>query len=202
MPSNAKTVEAYLESLPADRREALTAVRRAIRDALDPDYSEGMQYGMIGYAVPHRVFPAGYHCDPAQPLMFAALASQKGHMSLYLMSVYMDPRDLAWFQDAWKATGRKLDMGKSCIRFRSLADVPLDVVAEAVRRMPAQRYVELYLKNLAGQKSKPRSKPAAKAKSPEKPTATAKAKAAPAARAATKAKLAPRKAKKAAAKRR
>jgi hypothetical protein len=198
MPSNAKTVEAYLESLPADRREALTAVRRAIRDAMDPDYSEDMQYGMIGYAVPHRVFPAGYHCDPAQPLMFAALASQKGHMSLYLMSVYMDPGDLAWFQDAWQATGRRLDMGKSCIRFRSLADVPLDVVAEAIRRMPAQRYVELYLKNLAGQRSKPRAKPAAKSKSPAKATAKRAAKAP----AKGKAKPAPRKAKKAAAKRR
>lgn len=88
MQSKATSVEAYLESLPADRREALNSVRSAILKNLDSDYEEGMQYGMIGYFVPHRIYPHGYHCDPKQPLPFAALASQKNYMSLYLMSVY------------------------------------------------------------------------------------------------------------------
>ena len=183
MPSQAKTVADYLSSLPEDRRAALAAVRQAIRDNLDPDYEEGMQYGMIGYYVPHRVFPAGYHCDPKQPLPFAGLAAQKNHLSLHLMGVYMDPEIGAWFRDAWQATGHKLDMGAACVRFRQLADVPLDVVAEAIRRMPAVRYIAIYTGNLAGRgkskgsapAKKPASKTAAKktaAKKPKPPTRT------------------------------
>ncbi|HZK81831.1 MAG TPA: DUF1801 domain-containing protein, partial [Humisphaera sp.] len=88
MKSNAATVEQYLAELPEDRRAAIGAVRDVILKNLDADYEEGMQYGMIGYYVPHRIFPAGYHCDPKQPLPFAALGSQKNHMAIYLMSVY------------------------------------------------------------------------------------------------------------------
>ena len=90
MRSKAKTVDEYLDSLPLDRQVALRAVRATILANLDRDYAEGMQYGMIGYCVPHRVHPAGYHCDPRQPLPFAGLASQKGYMALYLMPVYGD----------------------------------------------------------------------------------------------------------------
>lgn len=144
MQSKAKTVAEYLASLPADRRIALEAVRKVILKNLDRDYEEGMQYGMIGYYVPHRVFPLGYHCDPKQPVPFGGLASQKNHMSVYLMSNYADGPEEKWFKAAWAKTGKKLDMGKCCVRFKKLDDVALDVIGEAVRRTPAAKYIEVY----------------------------------------------------------
>ena len=143
MPSKATTVEQYLSGLTDDRRNALEAVRRVILKNLDKDYEEGMQYGMIGYYVPHHVYPPGYHCDPKQPLTFAGLASQKNHMSLYLMCVYGDSNHLNWFREAWAKTGKKLDMGKSCVRFKKVEDLPLDVIGEAIKRVPARKYVEI-----------------------------------------------------------
>ncbi len=148
MKSTAMTVEDYLASLPGERRVILDAVRATVLANLDSGYSEGMQYGMIGWSVPHSVFPAGYHCDPKQPLPFAALASQKNYVSLYLMGVY-EGDDAQWFRDGWAASGKKkLDMGKSCIRFKKLDEIALDVIGEAIRRMPAQRYIERYLATL------------------------------------------------------
>ncbi|MDO8348711.1 MAG: DUF1801 domain-containing protein [Planctomycetota bacterium] len=142
MQSKAATVAEYLASLPPDRRTALLEVRDVILENLDADYEEGMHYGMIGYCVPHRVFPAGYHCNPEQPLPFAGLASQKHYMSVYLMSVYFEGDDphSSWFRKAWAKTGKKLDMGKCCIRFKKVDDLALDVLGEAVRRMPTKRY--------------------------------------------------------------
>jgi hypothetical protein len=145
----AATVQQYVASLPEDRRAAIEAVRKVILKNLDADYEEGMQYGMIGYYVPHRVYPAGYHCDPKQPLPFAGLASQKGHMSLYIMGCYSAPEQEAWFRKAWTDTGRKLDMGKACVRFKRLDDVALDVVGEAFRRMPARAFIAQYESQLA-----------------------------------------------------
>jgi hypothetical protein len=142
MQSKVTTVEQYLSELPEDRRKAIEAVRQVILKNLDKDYEEGMQYGMIGYYVPHRVYPPGYHCDPKQPLTFAGLASQKNHMSLYLMCIYGDSNHLKWFREAWAKTGKKLDMGKSCVRFKKLEDIPLDVIGEAIKRVPARKYVE------------------------------------------------------------
>ena len=147
--SKATTVTLYLASLPADRRAALEAVRAVIKKNLGAGYEEGMQYGMIGYFVPHRLFPAGYHCDPKQPLSFAALASQKGHMSLYMMGLYIgpegkEPPEAREFREAWVKTGRKLDMGKACVRFKKLEDVALDVVGEAIRRLPVKVYLDRY----------------------------------------------------------
>jgi hypothetical protein len=143
MQSRAKTVAEYLAELPADRRGAISAVRRVILDNLDAEYEEGMQYGMIGYYVPHRVYPAGYHCDPRQPLPFAGLASQKNHIALYAMCLYAPSEHQKWFQEAWKKTGKKLDMGKACIRFKKLEDLALDVIGEAVRRVPARKYIAM-----------------------------------------------------------
>jgi uncharacterized protein DUF1801 len=140
--SKAKTVAEYLAELPDDRRKSIAAVRNVILENLDKDFEEGMQYGMIGYYVPHRVYPAGYHCDPRQPLPFAALGSQKNYMSLHLMCIYGDTNQLKWFQQAWKNAGKKLDMGKACVRFKSLDDVPLEVVAEVFRRVRAANYIE------------------------------------------------------------
>lgn len=144
MGSAASTVEDYLNALPPDRREALQAVRQTILDRLPEGYEEGMQGGMIGYAVPHRLYPAGYHCDPKQPLPFLSLASQKSHMALHMFFLYTDPELLAWFQDAWRKAGKRLDMGKSCVRFKNLDDVPLGVVGEAVSRVPVKAFIERY----------------------------------------------------------
>src|SRR5262245_7458606 len=122
MRSKATTVAAYLAEQPPERRSALAAVRKAILANLDHDYEEGMQYGMIGYYGPHRVCPSGYHCDPQQPLPFAGLGAQKGHLSLYLMSVYGQPGEAAWLRKEFARAGKKLDMGKSCIRFQRAED--------------------------------------------------------------------------------
>jgi len=164
MQSPATTVAEYLASLPADRRAALEAVRKVILKNLDRDYTECMQYGMIGYAVPHSVFPAGYHCDPKVALPFAGLASQKNYMSLYLMCVYGSPEHEAWFRSAWAKAGKKLDMGKGCVRFKKLEDVPLDVVGEAIKRVPASKFIARYEATLAAMgkaPGAPKGKPAA-----------------------------------------
>jgi uncharacterized protein YdhG (YjbR/CyaY superfamily) len=139
--SKAKTVDEYLTELPPERRAAIQAVRTVIVKNLDKDYEEGMQYGMIGYFVPHSVYPAGYHCDPKQPLPFAGLASQKNHMALYLMCIYGSTDQAQWFRSEWAKTGKKLDMGKSCIRFKKLDDLPLDLIGKAIARVPAKKYI-------------------------------------------------------------
>ena len=129
MKSDAPTVDAYLAELPEDKREAIAAVRSVILAHLPDGFEEGMQYGMIGYYVPLDRFPDTYN---GQPLSVAGLASQKRHMALYMMGVYGS--DDAWFREHWEATGHKLNMGKSCVTFRRLDDVPLEVVGEAIAR--------------------------------------------------------------------
>lgn len=178
MISKAKTVKEYLASLPDDRRAALEAVRTEILKNLDADYEEGMQYGMIGYYVPHRVYPDGYHCDPKQPLPFAGIASQKNNLAIYMMCLYGDPKMLAWFQKEWAKTGKKLDMGKSCIRFKKLDDVPLEVIGEAIARVPAKDFIASYestFKTMGKRTSSAAKKPArAKPSSSAGNTATAR----------------------------
>jgi hypothetical protein len=194
MQNKAPTVDAYLASLPEDRRTALQAVRRVILDSLDRDYEEGMSYGMIGYYVPFRVYPAGYHCNPKQPLPFAGLASQKGHMSLYIMPLYggsvpgapdESSRLLERFRDAWTATGRKLDMGKSCIRFKKLEELPLDVIGDTIRRLPARTWIQYYEAAL--------SAPTARRRPPTS-RATPRSKSAGPSKSATRSRSGPRKA--------
>ncbi len=170
MQSKAKTVREYLDSLPADRRAVIEVVRTVILQNLDRDYEEGMQYGGIGYYVKRSVFPQGYHCDTSQPLPFAGLGAQKNHLSVGFMCTYMQPSEDQWLRSAWLRAGKKLDMGKCCIRFKKLDDVPLEVIGEAVRRTPAKKYIAIYLANLeARHAGKPKAKPAAK--KPAKPAA-------------------------------
>jgi hypothetical protein len=138
------SVDTYLAGLPAERRAALAAVRAEILAHLPAGYEEGMQYGMIGYYVPHSVFPAGYHGDPTQPLPFAHLGAQKSHMALYLMSVYGDPALQAWFVEEYKRSGKKLDMGKACVRFATLGDLPLELIGRTVARVPVDTYIAAY----------------------------------------------------------
>jgi len=147
MQSKAKTVKEYLAELPPERRAAIGAVREVILKNLPKGCEEVMQYGMIGYVVPHSVYPPGYHCDPKQPLPFIGLASQKNHMAVYMMCIYTDKETENWFVKAYKASGKKLDKGKSCIRFKKLDDLALDVIGQAVGRKSVKEHIALYEKN-------------------------------------------------------
>lgn len=144
MQSKAATVADYMAQLPPERRAHLQVVRDVILKNLDRKFEEGMQYGMIGYYVPHSIYPSGYHCDPRQPLPFGGLASQKNHMSVHLMGLYGDNDEEKWFRSAWAKTGKKLDMGKCCIRFKKAEDLALELIGQAVARMPIGRYIEYY----------------------------------------------------------
>jgi Domain of unknown function (DU1801) len=171
MQAKASTVTEYIAALPDDRRMAIETLRKVILKNLGAGYEEGMQYGMIGYYMPHKIFPAGYHTDPKQPLPFAALASQKNYISLYLMGVYCgcgdnatdETPDARWFRDAWANTGKKLDMGKACVRFKKIENVALDVVGAAIKRIPVKSYIANYEAMLA------RTKGGAKAAKVAKP---------------------------------
>ena len=164
MQSKSATVAEYLASLPADRRDAISAVRDVILANLDEGYEEGMSYGMIGYAVPHSVYPPGYHCDPKLPLPFAGLGSQKGHMSLHLMGLHGHAEREAWFRKAFAAAGKKLDMGKACVRFKRAEDLPLAVIGEAIKRVPSKVYIKFYEETIrpAEKQKKQVAKPAVK----------------------------------------
>ncbi len=149
MQSKAQTVAQYLAELPPDRRAAIKAVRAVMRKNLDKGFKEVMAYGMIGYVVPHKLFPAGYHCDPTQPLPYAGLASQKNHMSVYLMCCYGDSKRERWLREEFAKAGKKLDMGKACIRFKKLEDLPLNVIGQAMKNAPLKQYVAAYESTLA-----------------------------------------------------
>ncbi len=167
--SSAATVKDYLASLPEDRRKALSKIRTVIRKNLHKGFKEGMQWGMIGYYIPLSRYPDTYN---GQPLSLVGLASQKQHMSVYLMNVYGDPDLQAWFTDAWTATGRKLNMGKSCVRFKKIEDVALDVIGEAVARTTVEGYLEQY--EAARSQTKTAKKKTAKKKTAKKKTAKKK----------------------------
>jgi len=139
--SSAATVEEYLRELPEERAEALRAVRQVILDHLPPGYVETMNWGMICYEVPLARCPDTYN---KQPLMFAGLASQKRHLGLYLMCVYSHQGSRAEFEEKFRASGKKLDMGKSCVRFRKLEDLPLEVVGETIASTSVEEYIQLY----------------------------------------------------------
>ena len=147
MQSNAKTVAEYLSNLDDARRDAISAVRGVILDNLPDGYEEAMQFGMITYVVPLSVLADTYN---GQPLMYVALASQKRHMSLYLTNVYGDESVEQWFRERYRAAGKKLDMGKSCVRFRKLDDLPLALVGEVVARTPIADFVEIYKASRSG----------------------------------------------------
>ena len=149
MQSDAKTVDEYLSELDDGRREAIAAVRGVILDNLPDGYEEMMLFGMISYVVPFSVLADTYN---GQPLMYAALASQKRHMAVYLTNVYADGSVEGWFRERYLATGKRLDMGKSCVRFRKLDDLPLELVGEAIARTPVAEFVEIYKASRSGRK--------------------------------------------------
>jgi hypothetical protein len=199
MQSKATTVSDYLASMPADRRAHVSRIRVLVNANIDPAIQEGMLYGMITWSVPHSVFPPGYHVDPKTPLPFAALASQKNHMSLYLMTAYGEgSTGEAWIRTNWPKTAKKLDMGKSCIRFKRSEDLALDVVAEAIRRVPVQEHLSWYARvdprnGVAGIPRVPARKAAAKKAAPKKPAPKKPAPKKPAPKKPAPKKAAPRK---------
>ena len=153
MQSKATTVAKYLAELPADRREAISKVREVMLKHLPKGIEEGMSYGMITYVVPHSIYPKGYHCDPKQALPFAALASQKNHMSVYLTCSYQTEDGELWIRKEYEARGMKLDMGKSCIRFKKVEQLALDVIGEALARTSVAEFIRNYEEVLSKTKS-------------------------------------------------
>jgi len=139
--SKAATVDQYLDELKSDRRDAISAVRRVVLDNLPDEYREIMQFGMISYVIPLEDYPETYN---GQALGVAALSSQKRYMSLYLMNVYGDPEIEDWFRERYRASGKKLDMGKACVRFKTLDNLPLDLVAETIALTPPAAFIERY----------------------------------------------------------
>ena len=140
-PEQDHTVEEYIHSLAENRQAAVAAVRKVILENLPAGYQETMQHGMISYVIPLETYPVTYN---KQPLVFAGLASQKNYMTVYLMNIYGNQSDEAWFTDRFKATGKKMNMGKSCVRFKTLEDLPLELIGEAVARTPVSGFIQLY----------------------------------------------------------
>lgn len=145
MPDRPATVEAYMAALAPDRVEAVTRLREVLKANLPEGFVEVIGYGMPSYVVPHTIYPAGYHCDPKLPLPFVSFASQKSHIALYHMGVYADPRLMEWLMAEFpKHTKAKIDMGKSCLRFKKPSDIPFDLMAELARKMTPAQWVALY----------------------------------------------------------
>ena len=144
MISKATTLQQFFEELPDDRRVALQAVRETVLRNLPAGYEERMQDGGILYFVPHSVYPNGYHCDPKQPVPFVGIASQKNHMAVYMICLYVDAAASAEFVREYTASGKKLDMGKCCVRFKKLADLPLEVIGAAVARATVAEFLAHY----------------------------------------------------------
>jgi uncharacterized protein YdhG (YjbR/CyaY superfamily) len=145
MQSTATTVSAYLEEIPEERKDALKKLRATILKNIPKGFVEQMTYGMIGYVVPHSIYPNGYHCTPELPLPFISFASQKNFIAIYHMGIYANPELLNWFVTEYpKHSMQKLDMGKSCIRFKKIDQIPFELIAELVQKMSVQEWITCY----------------------------------------------------------
>jgi hypothetical protein len=148
MQSKANTPNEYLDSLPEDRRKVISELRKIIKKNLPKGFKEVMSYGMLGFVVPHSMYPDGYHCTPELPLPFLNLASQKNFIAIYHMGIYADPKLLGWFTKEFpKHSKSKLDMGKSCIRFKKPDDIPVKLIGELASKMTPEDWINLYEKN-------------------------------------------------------
>ena len=149
MTSEAKTPAQYIKELPADRKEAVAQLRDVVLKNLPGGFKEQMGYGMLGYVVPHTIYPPGYHCDPKLPLPFAGLASQKNFIAFYHMGIYAMPDLLKWFVAEYpKHSSAKLDMGKSCIRFKKPEHIPYKLIGELMKKVSVEKWVEVYERNV------------------------------------------------------
>ncbi|MEO1053405.1 MAG: DUF1801 domain-containing protein [Bacteroidota bacterium] len=149
MKATGKTVEEILISLPEDRVEPFNKLHDVIVKNLPEGFEAAISYGGLGYVVPHSVYPEGYHCKPSEPLPFAGIASQKNSINFYHMGIYSDPKLLEWFVNEYpKHSTRKLDMGKSCIRFKKLDDIPYELIGELMRKISVSDWINTYEQNL------------------------------------------------------
>lgn len=149
MQSQASTPEQYLNELSEPVQSAMRRLRDTIKAHIPEGFEEGMGYGMMGYAVPHKLYPAGYHCNPKQALPFAGIAAQKNFIAVYHMGIYASEPLLNWFREEHaKASAKKLDMGKSCIRYKKPEDIPYELIGQLFEKMNVQQWVELYESNL------------------------------------------------------
>lgn len=149
MKSEAKTVIEYLSTMPEERIEPMDKLYKAIKKNIPKGFAEGIGYGMLGWAVPHSLYPPGYHCNPEQPLPFMSIASQKNFIAVYHMGIYSDPELLKWFTDEYpKHCRRKLDMGKSCIRFKHMDDIPYALIGELASKITPAEWIAIYEKAL------------------------------------------------------
>lgn len=148
MQSKAATIKEYINEAPEDRQSALEQLRKVISKNLPKGFKEAMGYGMPGFVVPHSIYPAGYHCSPELPLPFVSFASQKNFIAVYHMGLYADPKLLKWFVDEYSArVPGKLDMGKSCIRFKKPEQIPFELIGELCSKMTVDEWIALYEKN-------------------------------------------------------
>ncbi len=145
MQSKATTPQQYLDELPEDRKEPIQKLRQQILDNLPKGVEEQMNYGMLGYVIPHSVYPDGYHCNPKQPLPFMNLASQKNFIAVYSMALYAKKELYDWFTSEYaKRYKYKMDMGKSCIRFKKMDDIPFELIGELTRKITSEEWIDLY----------------------------------------------------------
>lgn len=145
MQSKATSVKDYVAELPEDRQKTIVQLQKVIKKNLPKGFEEVMNYGIIGYVVPHKLYPAGYHCDPTLPLPFMALASQKNSINFYHMGIYVDATLYKWFTEAHaKASAKKLAIGKSCTRYKNAADIPFELIGELVSKISVKEWIELY----------------------------------------------------------
>lgn len=149
MKIEAKNVKEYLQKIPEERKEAMYQLYVTISKNLPKGFQEGVSYGMMGWDVPLETLPAGYHCTPGKPLPFLGMASQKNSINLYHMGIYSNPELHDWFVSEFpKHSKKKLDMGKSCIRFKKPEDIPYDLIGQLVSKMTPQQWIEIYEKML------------------------------------------------------
>ena len=147
MISKAVTVKEYIEQLPDDRKKAISELRKVILKNIPKGFSEQMSYGMIGYVIPHSMYPDGYHCNPELPLPFLNLASQKNFIAVYHMGLYADKKLLEWFTKEYpKHIKTKLDIGKSCMRFKKMDEIPYQLIGELVKKMTPKEWITIYEK--------------------------------------------------------
>lgn len=145
MKTNAKTVNEILTNLPQDRLEPFNKLHEVIVNNLPDGFEAAISYGGLGYVVPHTIYPAGYHCKPSEPLPFAGIASQKNSINFYHMGIYSDPELLEWFVTEYpKHTKQKLDMGKSCIRFKKLDEIPYKLIGDLMKKISVKEWINIY----------------------------------------------------------
>lgn len=149
MKANGTTVKEILANVPEERAEAFNKLHETIIQNLPEGFEAAISYGGLGYVVPHSLYPSGYHCKPEEPLPFAGIASQKNSVNLYHMGIYSDPELMKWFTEEYpKHSKRKLDMGKSCIRFKKTQEIPFELIGELMKKMTVQDWVNIYESNL------------------------------------------------------